>query len=88
MLLSHLSLASIVAAVSAQSTQGLADTLKGNNLTSQLAGLLGTLPDVVSQLGGLTNITLLAPSNDALSALLNSTAGKALATNSDAVTAL
>jgi uncharacterized surface protein with fasciclin (FAS1) repeats len=88
MLLKHLSLASIVAAVSAQSTQGLADTLKGNNQTSQLAALLGTLPNVVSQLSGLSNITLLAPSNDALSALLNSTAGKALASNSDAVTAL
>jgi len=88
MLFKHLSLAAIVSAVSAQSTQGLAETLAGNNQTSQLSALLKTLPDVVSQLGGLSNITLLAPSNAALSALLNSTAGKALASNPDAVTAL
>jgi len=50
--------------------------------------LLGTLPDVLRSLGAAMNVTLLAPSNQALGAFLNSTAGRALATNSEAVTAL
>jgi hypothetical protein len=88
MLFKHLALAAIVSAVSAQSTESLSAVLAGNNQTSQLAALLGTLPGVLQQFGGATNITLLAPSNTALSALLNSTTGKALAADSNAVTAL
>jgi hypothetical protein len=88
MQLKHFALAAIVSAVSAQSTQSLSAVLAGNNQTSQLAALVGSLPGVLQQLGNATNITLLAPSNAALSALLNSTAGKALASNPDAVTAL
>jgi hypothetical protein len=81
-----LSLAALVSSVSAQ--QSLNATLAANNQTSQLAALLGTLPNVMQMLGGASNITVLAPSNAALTALLNTTAGKAFASNPDAVTAL
>lgn len=74
------SIAALVSAASAQG-QGLAATLAGNQQTSQLAGLLGTLPGITEQLSSLTNITLLAPSNAALAALLNSSAGAGLTSN-------
>ncbi|QDS71026.1 hypothetical protein FKW77_008094 [Venturia effusa] len=75
-----LSFAALVSAASAQSS-GLAETLAGNQQTSQLAGLVGTLPGITEQLSSLQNITLLAPSNAAIAALLNSSAGAGLASN-------
>lgn len=74
------SIAALVAAASAQG-QGLAAVLAANQETAQLAGLVGTLPDVAGQLSSLQNITLLAPSNAALATLLNSSAGAGLASN-------
>lgn len=75
------SIAALVSAASVQA-QGLAETLAANQQTSQLAGLLGTLPpNVAGQLASLQNITLLAPSNAALATLLNSTAGAGLTAN-------
>jgi hypothetical protein len=74
------SVATLVSAVYAQGT-GLAATLSGNNQTSSLASLLGTLPGITESLSSLSNITLLAPSNAALATLLNSSAGAGLAAN-------
>jgi hypothetical protein len=81
-------LTSLAALISAVSAQSLTEALSSNNQTSQLAALVGTLPDVQSSLGSAQNITLLAPSNNALSAFLNSTVGAALGSNTDAVAAL
>lgn len=60
---------------------GLAAALTANSQTSQLAGLLGTIPGITEQLSSLTNITLLAPSNAALASLLNSSVGAGLTSN-------
>src|SRR5947209_11735527 len=56
--------------------------------TNKHMGLLGTQPAIVSALGSATNITILAPNNDALGKLLNSSAGMALASMPDVVTAV
>jgi uncharacterized surface protein with fasciclin (FAS1) repeats len=53
-----------------------------------LPALLGAQPALVSALTGLTNITILAPSNAAFAAFLNTTAGKAAAADPSAVAAL
>lgn len=53
------------------SGQSLTDLIGQNQDLSQLGTLLGQYPDLAQQLGGLSNITLLAPNNAALSALLN-----------------
>ena len=87
MLSSLLSLSAIVSLALAQ-TGGLAGVLSGNSDLSQLNSLLGAFPGLVTALSSATNITLLAPNNAALGTLLNSTAGKALAADSDAVEAL
>ncbi|KUJ14993.1 Fasciclin-domain-containing protein, partial [Mollisia scopiformis] len=50
--------------------------------------LLATQPAIVSTLSNATNITILAPNNDALSAFLNSTAGMVAASDPGAVAAL
>jgi uncharacterized surface protein with fasciclin (FAS1) repeats len=50
--------------------------------------LLGGFPDLVSALAAATNITILAPSNDAIATLLNSDEGKALAGDTGLVKAV
>ncbi|KAI3399300.1 hypothetical protein diail_7255 [Diaporthe ilicicola] len=56
------------------SGQSLTDVIGQNQDLSQLGTLLGQYPDLAQQLGGLSNITVLAPNNAALSALLNNSA--------------
>jgi uncharacterized surface protein with fasciclin (FAS1) repeats len=68
----------LASSVFAQS-QDLNATLSSNNQTSALAGLIGGFPELLRGLASARNITILAPSNDAISALLNSTLGKSLA---------
>ncbi|CRK18133.1 Fasciclin-like arabinogalactan protein like [Verticillium longisporum] len=60
-------------------TPSLTEALASQNDTlSSLATLIGTLPDeVVQSLSEAQNITILAPSNDALEAFLNNTAASA-----------
>lgn len=53
------------------SGQSLTDVIGQNQDLSQLGTLLGQYPDLAQTLGGLSNITVLAPNNAALSALLN-----------------
>lgn len=51
--------------------QSLTDLISQTPDLSQLGTLLGQYPDLAQTLGGLSNITVLAPNNAALSALLN-----------------
>ncbi|KAG4434553.1 hypothetical protein IFR05_009969 [Cadophora sp. M221] len=86
MQLKHFLPAALVAGASAQS---LTDVLAANNGSlSSLTSLLTANPDLVGALSQAQNITILAPSNDALAAFLNSTAGAAAATDAGAVAAL
>lgn len=75
-----LAFAGLVAAQSANTS--LADALGANNDTlSTLNSLLLTQPALVQALSSLNDITLLAPSNDALDALLNDTAVASMLTS-------
>lgn len=66
----HLCFAALAATASAQSlTKALSEQPSLSNLTTYL----GLFPSLVSQLNSLTNITLLAPNNQAFEALLKST---------------
>ncbi|KAL1845418.1 hypothetical protein Daus18300_014540 [Diaporthe australafricana] len=56
------------------SAQSLTDVIGQTPDLSQLGTLLGQYPDLAQTLGGLSNITVLAPNNAALSALLNDSA--------------
>lgn len=82
------SFAAFAGLASAQAQQGLNETLAANNQTSALVSLLGQFPSVAQALNGASNITILAPSNDALAKLLNGSAGLSLASDSAAVQAL
>jgi len=85
--LKHLALAALVGAVSAQ-TQSLNATLTSNNNTSELATFLGLYPNLFQSLNKVSNITVLAPPNQALAALLNSSARQMLSKNPGAVQAI
>jgi len=87
MQLKHITLAALLGAAHAQ-TQSLNATLAGNNDTSGLATLLALYPDISQSLNGASDITILAPSNQALSALLNSSAGQMLSKNPGAIQAI
>jgi uncharacterized surface protein with fasciclin (FAS1) repeats len=65
-----------LAAAQVVASQSLSDVLAQNNGTlSTLSSLLGANPAIVSALSSATDITILAPSNDAFATFLNSTAG-------------
>lgn len=75
-----LAFAALAATVRAQDQSGgLVETLSNVTELSNLTSYLNLFPDFVSQLAQLTNVTLLAPSNDAFATFLNSSAGAALA---------
>jgi uncharacterized surface protein with fasciclin (FAS1) repeats len=67
-------------------SQSLTSVLAGNSELSSLVSLIQGDPALAAVLGSLTNVTILAPNNNALATLLNSTSG--LASNPGAVTAL
>lgn len=67
--LSLLALASIASA----QTAGLAAALNSTASLSVLNGVLAGSPALLGQLGGLTNITILAPSNEAFAKVDNAT---------------
>lgn len=81
----QLAYAALAAVASAQS---LTDALKGNADLSQLTALVAADPALLAALGAATNITILAPNNNALSALTNSSAGQAFAARPGAIGAL
>ncbi|KAE9369162.1 Fasciclin-domain-containing protein [Stipitochalara longipes BDJ] len=71
------------------SAQNLTDVLASQNSSlSALSSLLATNPTLVSALSSASNITILAPNNEAISTFLNSSTGKTAATNPGLVTAL
>ncbi|TPX12843.1 uncharacterized protein E0L32_006723 [Thyridium curvatum] len=86
---SLLPLALASSAVAQSSMPSLADALASQNASlSVLNGLLATQPDLVKSLSSASNVTILAPNNAALSKLLNSSMGAALATNKEALTSV
>lgn len=73
--------------VSAQ-TVNLTAALGSQSDLSALTALLASYPDLVTGLSNATNVTLLAPSNNALNTLLNSTAGAMAASSPGFIQAL
>lgn len=71
-----LTFASLLATASAQS---LTEVVANTSSLSTLGALLTANPDLAGQLGALSNVTILAPSNEAFSAFTNSSAGAAAA---------
>ncbi|KAL1636563.1 hypothetical protein SLS56_001148 [Neofusicoccum ribis] len=81
-MLKHLTFAALASTAFAQTTpQDLNATLANTPELSNLTTYLGMFPDVASSLASATNITILAPNNDAFSKLLASPMGSQLATN-------
>ncbi|KAJ9649372.1 hypothetical protein H2201_006590 [Coniosporium apollinis] len=70
MQLKNLTLAALVGAASAQQMMNLTATLASNNATSNLTTFFGLFPELTRTLDNAQNITLLAPSNEAIGALL------------------
>ncbi|KAI8937167.1 hypothetical protein NX059_006379 [Plenodomus lindquistii] len=84
---SLLALASLAYAQTNETAPTLAEALNSTSDLSTLNGLVGGLPELLGQLGGLTNITLLAPSNAAFAEVDNATLS-GLTANTGLVTAL
>ncbi|KAI5850181.1 FAS1 domain-containing protein [Morchella snyderi] len=55
--------------------QGLSQVLSSTDSVSSLAAVLRGYPDLTQSLSGARNITILAPSNEAFSALMNASSG-------------
>jgi len=68
-------LSALAATTAAAQNMSLAGVLGGNQNLTSLTSLVSSYPGLLATLGNATNITLLAPSNQALGALLNSSAG-------------
>ncbi|KAI9052338.1 hypothetical protein LZ554_003688 [Drepanopeziza brunnea f. sp. 'monogermtubi'] len=86
MQLKHLLPGALAAVAAAKSlTEVLAEQ---NSTLSSLNALLATQPNLVSTLGSASNITILAPGNEALDAFLKSPEGASAATRPDLVAAL
>ena len=81
----YLSLAALAATASAQSTMNLTGTLAGNSNLTNLTTYLGFLgAPFQTQLANMKNVTILAPSNKAFAAFLNSSMGAAIKLNNTA----
>ncbi|GAB7354188.1 hypothetical protein MBLNU459_g4740t1 [Dothideomycetes sp. NU459] len=83
-----LAYAATAASVASAQMMNLTAALGSNSNLSTLTSLIGAYPGLMSSLGNVSNVTLLAPSNQALSALLNSTAGKMAASTPGYIQAL
>ncbi|KAF2101005.1 Fasciclin-domain-containing protein [Rhizodiscina lignyota] len=81
MLFKIFSVAALAASAFGQKLMDLNATLASNNQTSALSGLLAAYPDLVRGLESARNVTLLAPSNNAIETLLNSSMGKLLSSD-------
>lgn len=79
----HLSLAALAAGTSAQTMNLTAALMSSPDLTN-LTTCVSLFPDLLTQLSMATNITILAPPNEAFAAFFNSSAGAALAINDTA----
>ncbi|KAF2453754.1 FAS1 domain-containing protein [Lineolata rhizophorae] len=88
MLFKHLYLAFLASAVAAQDMMNLTATIMSTDSLSQLQEYLSMFPDLLSALGDMSNITVLAPSNDAFEAFLNTSVGGSLAERPGSIEAL
>lgn len=88
----HLSLLALAGLVAAQDSNGTTPDLNAALAAipelSTLASLVSADPALLSALGSAQDITILAPSNDAFSQLLNSSAGEGLTDNAELVAAI
>lgn len=84
----YLSVAALAGyAFAQQNTPSLAEALNSTSDLSQLAGVLGLVPELVQALSSANNITILAPSNAAFDAIGNETL-TALASDQDMIAAI
>lgn len=74
-------------ALAQNDTQSLNATLSGNENLSNLTALLSTVPELLAVLGGTSNITILAPSNEAFAEFQNSSQAE-MATDPEYLAAL
>ena len=81
-----LAYAALAASIASAQQLNLTAALGSNPDVSLLNSLLGANPELVSTLSNATNITILAPSNQALGALSNSTGN--VTASSDYISAL
>lgn len=84
----HFTLLSLAALASAAAAQSLVDTFKSDPDLSNVLALVGGYPSLVANLESRKNLTILAPTNEALSEWAVSPLGKKIATSDDAVQAL
>ena len=85
----HFKVLTLAWLVSAAAGQGLTQTLMNQPSLSNLTAYLQLYPNILSELSSMSNITVLAPSNQAFMAALNSSTGMAFSTNmTDSITAL
>ena len=84
MQLKHLALTGFLAAAAAQSTQNLTEVLSSTPELSNLTTYLQLFPELVEKLSQESNITILAPSDEAFSELLESPEGEAIKANDTA----
>ncbi|KAI9755044.1 MAG: hypothetical protein M4579_004447 [Chaenotheca gracillima] len=80
MQLKHLTMAALAGTVSAQQ-MNLTAALQGSPDLSNLTTYVGLFPDLLDTLASATNITILAPSNDAFAKLLEGPMGAAIMAN-------
>jgi uncharacterized surface protein with fasciclin (FAS1) repeats len=83
----QLSILALAGHAFAQQAPTLAQALNSTAELSQLAAVLGLVPDVVTALSSASNITILAPSNSAFGMVPNATL-QTLTTNPGMLTAL
>ena len=74
-----------LAGLGAAQTANLTATLAGSPNLSNLTALLSSYPDFLAQLAGATNVTILAPSNDAFTKLAGSPIISAISANDTGV---
>jgi len=88
----HLSLLALAGLITAQDSNGTSQdlnaTLSSQSDLSTLASLISADPALLNALTSANDITILAPSNEAFSKLLNSSAGEGLTDDSGLVAAL
>jgi len=88
MQIKHLSLLNLVSYAAAQNATDLNTTLSSNPSLSNLTAFLNLNPALIQTLSNATNITILAPSDEAFSQLTNSPGGGALTADPGLISSL
>ncbi|KAI1336371.1 FAS1 domain-containing protein [Xylariaceae sp. FL0016] len=84
----QIALAALASLAFAQDDQSLQQVLSSQSQLASLNTILGLNPSVMGSFNNLQNVTVLAPDNNALEAVLNNTDSASLFTNSDYITSL